>query len=231
MPSKSSGPAVVREASQRTSGLVEVRTSTETSSPEQANPHLELVANAVSDDPFDLGKLRVSQEFLETTGVKKLLTTVPVRRPGPQEFFRVRPSREYREVFAFLELKEDRETYLVNLNEVPELQPECYLATLFTVINRSGVLFMWPVRVPAADGRKALDWHTSAAEAAKMAMTRWVKMKSNKDLGAYEIFEAESPIPDPQWPDLTFEAVYRIAFKDGPITSRDHPAVRRLRGA
>jgi hypothetical protein len=38
-------------------------------------PKLELLENAVSDDPFDLAKLRVSQDFLETTHVKKLLTT------------------------------------------------------------------------------------------------------------------------------------------------------------
>ena len=45
-------------------------------------PKLEVIENAVSDDPFDLAKLRVSQDFLETTNVKKLLTTVPIRKPG-----------------------------------------------------------------------------------------------------------------------------------------------------
>ena len=189
-----------------------------------------MTANAASDDPFDLAKLRVSQEFLETTSVKKLLTTVPVRRPGPQEFFRSHRSPAYRDTFAFLEFKEDREIYLVNLPAVPELQTECYIATLFTVMNRSGVLSMWPVRVPSANGGRALEWHTSAAEAAHRSMTRWIKMKANIDLRAYELFESESTIAEPQWPDLTFEEIYRIAFKDGPITSLDHPAVKRLRG-
>ena len=41
---------------------------------------------------------------------------------------------------------------------MPELQTECFIATLFTAITRTGVLFMWPVRVPAADGRTN-DWH------------------------------------------------------------------------
>jgi hypothetical protein len=31
-------------------------------------------------DPFDLNNLRLDQSFVETAGVKKLLTTVPVRR-------------------------------------------------------------------------------------------------------------------------------------------------------
>ena len=137
--------------------------SNEKSKPEPASPKLGLVGNAASDDPFDLTKLRVSQDFLETTSVKKLLTTVPVRKPGPQEFFRVHPSPKYRSLLAFLELKDEREIYFVDLAAVPELQSECFLANLFTAINRSGVLFLWPVRVPATYGRAPLDWHTSAA--------------------------------------------------------------------
>jgi hypothetical protein len=192
-------------------------------------PKFELVENAVSDDPFDLAKLRVSQDFLETTNVKKLLTTVPIRKPGPQDFVRVHPSPQYREILALLELKEDREVYIVNLATVPELQTECFIATLFTAISRTGVLFMWPVRVPAADGRTN-DWHVSAATAAQHAMTRWVRVRANMSLRAYEIFEAESSIPDPVWPELSFEAIYRIAFKDRLVASADHPVIKRLRG-
>ena len=139
------------------------------------------------------------------------------------------PSPQYREILALLELKEDREIYIVNLSAVPELQTECFIATLFTAISRTGVLFMWPVRVPAADGR-ANDWHVSAATAAQHAMTRWIRVKANMSLRAYEIFEAESAIPDPVWPELSFEEIYRIAFKDRLITSPDHPVIKRLRG-
>ena len=61
-------------------------------------------------------------------------------------------------------------------------------------------------------------------------MTSWVRVKANMSLRAYEIFEAESTIPDPIWPDLSFEEIYRIAFKDRLIRSLDHPVVKRLRG-
>jgi hypothetical protein len=191
---------------------------------------LELVENTVSDDPFDLAKLRVSQDFLETTNVKKLLTTVPIRKPAAQDFIRVHPSPKYRETLAFVELKDDREIYIANLAAVPELQTECFVATLFTAITRTGVVFLWPVRVPAVDGRTN-DWHTSAATAAQLAMARWVRIKANMSLRAYEIFEAESSIPDPEWPDLPFEAIYRIGFKDRLISGPDHPVIKRLRGA
>ena len=62
-------------------------------------------------DPFDLASLRLNPSFLETAGVKKLLTTVPARRPSPQDFVRVHPAPEYRENFAMIDLKDDREDF------------------------------------------------------------------------------------------------------------------------
>jgi hypothetical protein len=198
-------------------------------SDEQTKPKIGIVEPDIHDDPFDLKKLRISQNFLEATPVKKLTTTVPVRKPGPQDFFRVHPAPNYRELMAFLELKDDREIYVVDLNAVPDLQSECFIATLFTAITRTGVLFMWAVRVPAADGRTN-SWHLSAAAAAEQARTQWIRMRANMSLRAYEIFLAESKIPEPEWPDLTFEEIYRIAFKDRLINRLDHPVIKRLRG-
>ena len=179
-------------------------------------PDLKLIEAAASDDPYDLARLRINPEMLETTSVKKLLTTVPVRKPIAQDFFRVRPEPQYRETLAFIELKDDRETYIVDLIAVPELQNDCFCATLYTAITRTGVLFVWPVKTPAPDGRTN-EWHLSAATAAQRAMKSPVRIKSNMSLGAYEIFEAESSIPDPIWPDLSFDAILRIAFKDRVI--------------
>jgi hypothetical protein len=197
-------------------------------SDEQIKHKLEIV-NSNGDDPYDLAKLRVSQDFLETTNVKKLITTVPVRKPGNQDFVRVHPLPAYRALMAFLELKDDRETYVVDLGAVPDLQHECFVANLFTAITRTGVLFVWPVRVPATDGRTN-DWHTSAAAAAEQAMTKWVRIRANMSLRAYEIFLAGDPIPDPEWPDLPFSEIYRTAFKDRLINTSNHPVIRRLRG-
>ena len=158
-------------------------------SDEQMKPKVGIV-DAVSDDPFDLAKLRLPQDFLAEIPVKRLLTTVPVRRPGPQDFVRVHPSAAYRYLMALLKIEDDRdEIYAVNLNAVPDLRNECYAANLFTAITRTGVLFLWPVRVPAADGR-VNEWHASQATAAEAAMRAWIRMKSNMSLRAYEIFQA-----------------------------------------
>jgi hypothetical protein len=75
-------------------------------------------------DPFSPANLRLSQSFTETVRVEKLLTTVPVRKPGPQDFVRVHPAAEYREHFPMVELRDEREEYIVTAGLVAELAGE-----------------------------------------------------------------------------------------------------------
>jgi hypothetical protein len=182
-----------------------------------------------TSDPFDPSNLRLDQDFVESAGVKKLLTTVPVRRPNPQDYIRVHPAAEYRMTAAVIELKEDREVYLLTPAIARELPGEFVMVTIYTAINRQGVLFLWPVKLPSPDGR-VNEWHRSAQEAAEMAMKRWVRVKANMSLGAYEIFEAASTIADPRWPELTLQELLRIAFRDRLVDRFDHPVIKRLRG-
>ena len=166
-------------------------------------------------DPFDPANLRLSQSFTETVGVKKLLTTIPVRKPGPQEFVRVHPSPEYRENFPIIELKDEREEFVIK--------------ALYLAINRQGTLFFWPVRLPGPDG-KDMNWWKSGREAAELAMKDWVRVKANMNLGAYDIFKAESVISEPEWPTLGYWELIKIAFRDHLIIPIDHPVIKRLRG-
>ena len=184
---------------------------------------------ASTPDPFDPTNLRLSQSFVETAGVKKLLTTIPVRRPSPQEFVRVHPSAEYRENFPIIELKDEREEYIVTASLVPELIGEFVIKTLYLAINRQGTLSFWPVRLPGPDG-KDMNWWKSAREAAVLAMKDWVRIKANMNLGAYDIFQPDGVIPDPEWPQRGFWELIKIAFRDHLIDRIDHPVIKRLRG-
>jgi hypothetical protein len=49
-------------------------------------------------------------------------------------------------------------------------------------------------------------------------------------LGAYEISEALSTLPPPEWPRVEFEDILRVAFRNHIVDSPDHPLIRRLRG-
>src|SRR5262249_48160865 len=172
-------------------------------------------------DPFNLESLRLNPSFTETAGVKKLLTTVPVKRPSPQDFVRVHPATEFRENFAMVDLKDDREEYLVLPAILPELTSEVVYKTVFTAVNRQGVVFLWPVRLPPPDERRT-EWPRSAREAAERAMTQWIRMKANMSLGAYEITVADSAMADPVWPKVPYAELVQIAFRGRIITTLDH---------
>jgi len=181
-------------------------------------------------NPFDPAALRLDQSFADTVGVKKHLMTVPVRKPNRQDFVRVHPDPAYRLTpAAIIEVKEDREVYLVTPNMAQDLPGEFIAATLFTAINRQGVLHLWPVKLPGPDG-KHNEWHRSAAEAAELAMKRWLRLTANMSLGAYEVFEATGDLPEPEWPDIPFPEILKIAFRDHIVDRADHPLVQRLRG-
>jgi hypothetical protein len=180
-------------------------------------------------DPFDPAALRLDQSFTEGAQVKKLLTTVPVRKPNPQDFVRVRPEETYRLTAALIVLRDDRDVYLVPPLLAGDLQGEWTPHAIYTAISRQGVLFLWPVRLPGSDGRQ-LEWWRSAAEAAELAMSRWVRIKADMALGAYQIFEAASVIPDPDWPSVSLMELLRIAFRDRLVDSPDHAVLKRLRG-
>jgi hypothetical protein len=130
---------------------------------------------------------------------------------------------------AVLELKDDRETYLVDPDLWAELPSELAPKALFTTMNRQGVLTLWPVRLPGEDGRHD-EWSRSALEAAELAKTRWIRIVANMSLQAYEVYEATGNFPDPEWPDVSFQRILEIAFRDRFIRTLDHPVIRRLRG-
>ena len=128
-----------------------------------------------------------------------------------------------------LELKEERETYLVKPELWSALHGELVSKSLILTINRQKVLTLWPVRLPGEDG-KIDNWNASAAEAASMAQKKWIRVSSNMALGAYDVFEATGEISDPEWPDMYMDEILKIAFKDHYIDSLDHPVIKRLQG-
>jgi hypothetical protein len=174
--------------------------------------------------------LRIDQSFLNVGAAKKLLTTVPVRKPNKQDFVRVNPDPDYRLPVGLIELNENREMFLVVPEVSQELsQSEFFLATLYLTFNRQKVLSVWPVKLPAADGR-INAWHASAAAAAERAMYKWIRLAANMNLGAYEISEAIADYGEPEWPDLKFMEILKLAFKDRLIDSPNHAVIQQLRG-
>jgi hypothetical protein len=178
---------------------------------------------------IDFNAIR-SRDFADPADVTSLVTRVPVRRPNGHTFVRVHPGKDYRYPVDLIELPDEEDTYLIYSNEVAatldEVRKPCML---YTAITRQGTLFLWPVKLPRGN-KKLVAWHTSATQAAEKAMTVWVRINADMELGAYKITVARGAIPDPEWPNLTFEELLTIAFRDRQVNSLTHPLVRRYLG-
>jgi hypothetical protein len=210
------------------------RPSTSPQTPDPpANGEVREPGNPDNLDPFNPASLRLSQDFGDAFAVKKMLLSVPVRKPPNHVFIRVHPGEDYRLQTAVIETKEDKdkEIFLVAPALWPELAAEVTFSprVFFTTITRQGVVYFWPIRLPGADG-KIDEWSRTALEAAQLAMHGWVRVVSNMSLGAYEVVPATGRLPEPEWPGLTFQQLLRIAFRDRFINTLDHPKLRQLRG-
>ena len=185
---------------------------------------------SVTDD-FDLDNLRLKQDFNETLGVQKMLVHVPVRKPNKMNYIRVLPGEEYRMDIGIVEMKEERETYLVtpDMMSEPGLYELVAPARLVTYITRQGVVALWPLKLER-DG-KLNPWHESALQAAQLAEKQWVSVRADMSLGAYQIYVATAELPEPEWPEHTFSELVRLGFKGLIVDKPDHPLIQQLTGA
>lgn len=63
------------------------------------------------------------------------------------------------------------------------------LRLLALAVNRQGVVFLWPIKLPDPNG-KTNSWNLSAFEACGKAQTDWIRVSANMSLGAYDASEA-----------------------------------------
>ena len=164
-------------------------------------------------DPFDLDALREAPDL--DVDVEKILTTVPARRPGKNEFFRVCPDDEFVIDGYVLEHESemDRTIYWVAPGLRSALKDHLRKVRLFTCMDKRSNVFVWPAKLPTVDGSaSARSWYQSGLRAAEEAKTSWVKITGNKAIGAYDIAVARGDLGEPQWPEHTFKELIALAF-------------------
>ena len=142
-----------------------------TTIPTPTAPKIETAPN-----PFDPARFRLSQHNLAAGSVKKQLTIIPVRKPSKEQFVRCHPDQAFRIETLVLELKDDREIYLIEPSLWSALDGESTISPrlLITSQTKQGTIFLWPIRLPVSDGRLD-DWNRSAMEAATLATGTWVQ--------------------------------------------------------
>jgi len=181
------------------------------------------VANGI-----DLSTVRLSQNFHQMSKTEKLLTHVPVKRPPKHQFIRVHPDESYRLEAMVIEIDGD-ETYLLHPSVAGLFPDLARPVRLHLYVTRTHAIGLWPLKLPAEDG-KTNPWHSSAAEAAEIAMERWIRLTSNRDMGCYDVIAAEGMIVDPKWPEKTMSELINKAFAQRYVDSEDHPLVKELLG-
>jgi hypothetical protein len=184
-------------------------------------------------DPFDPKNLRIDPISIEGIG-ERVLTEgqVAVRKPHRRKYFRVHPDLAFRETMAVIILKEEmNETYLIEPRLAQGLVREITFVELLTCINVGGNVFLWPLPTPGNERRRN-RWHTSAREAAKIALTKWVRIIPNMEAGCYDTYTGADDLAVVEYPKgKTFRDFLKLAFGDGGIIrDKDHPLLKRLRG-
>ena len=176
----------------------------------------------------DFSRFRLSQNFGSVSGVRKILTTVPVRKPTNTQFVRVHSDNKLDTML--LKYKEgNEEVYLIDPDVLPDVGNLAKPYRLVEAIDRQNNVFIWPLAIP--DDTRPLNWHLSAMEAASNGEVEWTRMQANMSLGAYEIFAAEQDLGAPEWPELSMNELLEIAFKNKIIDRPDHLVLLQLRGA
>lgn len=193
-----------------------------TSSPAASMPVLE-------PDPFDPAALRLKASDLEGIGVTRVFTSIDVRKPKPQDFVRAHSDTNYHLDTAVLEDSADGQFYLVSQGLWQDLFREIKLVKLVLAISRHGDPFLWNAVLPAPDGRTN-GWHESMLKAQQLAMKGWVRVQSDRSTSRYNVHMPVGNLPEPEWPDLSFREILRLAFQTRFIDKMDHPVLKSLRG-
>ena len=175
----------------------------------------------------NLDRIRLSQDFLDEMEVSPILATIAIRRPARDEFIRVHPTREF--TAGTLELKTDREVYVVDVDLIPLVQELVMTKIFLHCVTTAGVNFLWPIKTLGSDG-KLDSWSRSAIIVAKVAKEKWIRVRADHAASGYVPFEAKGELDEPEYPEESWEEILDIAFRDVYIDSSEHHVIRKLRG-
>jgi hypothetical protein len=183
-------------------------------------------------DPFDPAAFRLPQDFSVALKAKKALVTMHVTKPKPHWWVRVHPDAGYHLTTYAIEMEQNTlyllpqslAEDLISLIGVGMLKAK----TMYLAVTRRHEPFFWPVPFQGPEDHPN-EWTSSMREAVHMAVSQWVRLVSNRGMGAYDVYDSEGP--DPVWPTQPMQQLLRIAFKDRIISTLDHPIIQQLQQA
>jgi hypothetical protein len=155
-------------------------------------------------------------------------STIPVRKPGSRNFFRVHPDEEYRLYHVPVVEDDKHELHILSDElEIPEdLERFVTRVNLLTAITHKSTVFLWWFK------NSTNDWSKSASRVARRSVTEWVRLSADMDANGYRVETAPSSLREtqPVWPSMTFAEILNTAFEANCIDTLDHPVIRSLQG-
>ena len=132
-------------------------------------------------DDFDLESYRLTQDYASLIDVKKIITTVPVKKPEKLWFIRVHPNGNLKQRFG-RQRRSLNHTWCDRLFGLIWLH-EMTAKSAFRRNQHHKVFFLWPVKLPGEDGRTD-HWNESALEAARVSQEKLGQSSSEYDAGS-----------------------------------------------
>ena len=178
---------------------------------------------------FDINAYRITQNYGETFGSKKIVNMIFVSKPPKGRFFRSsRDPGNTVDVYVF-EDKVESSYHLVSPEVAAALGGLVRAITLHLAVDRANNPFLIPVPFPSENGTRN-PWHQSLLNAIEAAKERWIRIEADKSAGIYQVHEALGELAEPVWPELSMDELVRIAFNGRVIDNLEHPKVQSALG-
>jgi hypothetical protein len=172
-----------------------------------------------------LDRYRRTDASVLTSPLRPPSYSVVIRRPKKTEFIRTQLSPGCLGPFPIV--IDNERFFAVDRSMWQLLADHLVDMALIPSTTDMGRIFLWPVRLPDAQGR--LDsWNESAMPLARLAEERWLRLERDRDANEYVPVFPERDLPDPDWSDIVFEHLVGLAENGRDVRSEDDPIVRRL---
>jgi hypothetical protein len=182
-------------------------------------------------NPFDPDRIRIGTNYGDLAAGRSADLTIPVwARPPKAAWFRAHPENEVDVLMLDLTADDSDGLYYLENSLAQKLihEPTVGFRLLVHCQTRQGTNFLWAIKLKSPFDKRENSWTASALKERDLARSRWVRHRSNREMGAYDPLVSGAIDAEPEWPAVPFSKILETALKDRLISSLDHPVLVEL---
>ena len=186
------------------------------------------IAAELDEEEKEFRALRRDLPGVKGSSTAGIVTIAVGKAPTKNEFFRTHP--DFRPVVSLVDIEVGMEKqYFAVTSDMIEPLKQIGITvsdhTLYLTVTSGGAVRLVPVRAADEDGNQ--DEYTRTKEIGLIrGMQEWVRLYTDRANKAYKVYPAPAGrFGEPQFPDLTYAKIFRLAFRDKGrlIDSMEHP--------